>query len=313
MSRRKLFIPKEVKVDIQRHLSEKCSIALEGYLSASEEEDALTGDLGATLRINNQKVKVEDKESKSSGEWNWSINYYKFRGRGPRATENKLGADGIFELTLKVGNTVHKKSLLFQSKINWKNDPNLLNEAIKLSTWREAAFILNFTEKEYKAMDIDSVIASKGKWRDTIITQPLAIFIGTTFLDCKIGDVDLRYDAVARKLIWRNSNDQMVSTKFSIPHRISIKISAPDVNSVFKEIPVIEIHQHRMATSDEEILSLDEKRYDARELQRARNKKARIYHTDSHNLSISNLDEVLKRRMQEINAAYENLKRNFDD
>jgi hypothetical protein len=30
--------------------------------------------------------------------WTWSIDYTKFRGRGPGAAEKALGADGILEM-----------------------------------------------------------------------------------------------------------------------------------------------------------------------------------------------------------------------
>ena len=56
MQRSKLNIPEEVKLKIREHLSKSYINALEGYNSANEEEDTLTGDLGATLRIKNQKV-----------------------------------------------------------------------------------------------------------------------------------------------------------------------------------------------------------------------------------------------------------------
>ncbi|TBO44472.1 hypothetical protein [Pedobacter kyonggii] len=82
MARRTLSIPYEVKNAIKNHLKEHCEIALEGYESANEEEDTLTGDLGATLRIRNQKVEVKEAQAGNQGTWNWSINYHKFRGRG---------------------------------------------------------------------------------------------------------------------------------------------------------------------------------------------------------------------------------------
>ncbi|MCF0055386.1 hypothetical protein [Dyadobacter sp. CY356] len=312
MARRRLYIPDEVKQDIQKHLTEKYTLALEGFLSASEEEDALTGDLGATLRIKNQKVFVQNSQIEKPGEWTWSINYHKFRGRGPGATENKLGADGILELTLKIGSRVEKKSLMFQSKINWTDDPNLIKETIKLTTWREAAFILNFTSKEFEAIDIDSVIASRGKRNNTLITTPLDKYIGTTFLDCIVGDVDLKYDAVSRKLIWRTTTGQVVATKFSIPHKIAIQITAPNVTyghnlKYDQEILNDKIHDYRMDASEEEMLSLQEN-YNTWELRKARAKKALIYHSDSHSFGDALLDELMKRRMQEINAAHDKLK-----
>ncbi len=312
MSRRRLYIPEEIKKDIQKHLSNRYSTALDGFWSANEEEDALTGDLGATLRIKNQKVYVQSSQIEKPGEWTWSIDYHKLRGRGPGATENKLGADGIFELTLKVGTRVEKKSILFQSKIDWSNDPNLIKEAIKLTTWREAAFILNFTSKEFEAIDLDSVIASRGKRTDIIKPVRLDKYIGTTFLDCIVGDVDLKYDGRSRRLIWRTIEGQIVATKFSIPHKIAIQVIAPNIthghNLQFdKEIKNEDIHNYRMDASEQEVLSLDEK-YSDTELKKARKSKIQIYHPDTYNFGDALLDELLKRRAQEINTAHDNLK-----
>ena len=138
--RKKLYIPEQVKQAIQKHLDEKYPIALEGFSSANEDEDTLIGDLGATLRIKNQTVIVVNDEI--GGRWKWGIDYHKFGGRGPRAAEKQLGADGIFELIIDNGSWVQKKSLLFQSKKNWTDDTKLIEQTIKLTTWKEAAFIL---------------------------------------------------------------------------------------------------------------------------------------------------------------------------
>lgn len=315
MARRNLSIPEEVKLEIRKHISEKYKLALDGYFSANEEEDALTGDLGATLRVKNQKVMVGNNQYERPGEWTWSINYHKFRGRGLGATESKLGADGLFELTLKIGGYTEKKSLLFQSKINWKNDPNLLKETVKLTTWREAAFILNFTATEFEAIEIDTVIASRGKRPNEIITTPLDEFIGTNFLDCLVGDLDLKYNARSRILIWKARNGQIVATKFTIPERISVDIVAPETSyddhyKYDKEIKNEEIHNYRMDASENDILSLD-KIYSNKELKKAWTKQALIYHSDKHTFGDSFLDELMKSQMQEKNEAYETLKSKF--
>ncbi|MCE7060810.1 J domain-containing protein [Dyadobacter sp. CY343] len=312
MARRNLYIPEEVKLSIREHLSERCDLALDGFISASEEEDTLTGDLGASLRIKNQHVFVERSIAEIPGTWTWGINYVKFRGRGPGATENVLGADGLFELSLKVGNRIEKKSILFQSKIDWRDDPNLLKQAIKLTTWREAAFILNFTASKFEAIDLDSVIASRGKRSASIRSTNLDEYIGSNFLDCIVGDVDLGYDATSRKLIWRAKNGETVAIKFSIPQRIKIQISAPNRihgNNLNynKEIGVDEIHNYRMDASEEEILSLSEG-YSAKDIRKALATQALAYHPDKQSFSDALTENLMKRRMQEINEANELLK-----
>lgn len=312
MARTRLNIPEEVKTKIKKHLSQRYKLAVDGYFSASEDEDTLTGDLGATFRIKGQKVFVENSQIEFPGEWTWSMDYHKFRGRGANATENALGADGLFELTLKIGNRIEKKSILFQSKINWTNDPNLVKQVIKLTTWREAAFVLNFTPTEFEAIDLDSIISSRGKNGKNIGIIPLDKFIGENFLDCIVGDVDLRYDALSRKLVWRSNSGKIVATKFSVPHKIAIKIKAPNRNygnklKYDKEIKNEEIHNYRMESSEEEILSIGSN-YSKTDVRKARAAKALIYHSDLLNLEDYRLNDLIKRRMQEINRAHDLLK-----
>ncbi len=313
MARRPLNIPEEVKVKIRKHISESYKNALDGYYSANEEEDALTGDLGASLRVKNQKVNVE--RTKQSGTWTWSINYHKFRGRGPGATESLLGADGIFELSLKEGNYIQKKNLLFQSKMNWKDDPNLIQQTLKLTTWREAAFVLNFTPDVFEAIDLDTVISSRGKRIELTKTKKLDEFLGNDFLNCHVGDTDLKYDGNTRKLIWRTNKGETVATKFSIPHRIAVEVKAPTIthgNDMIydREIPHDEIYKNRMDASEEDILSLD---YNAtlKELKKARIGKALIYHSDKYNFDSDLLNEIMTMRMQEVNQAHDSLKQKF--
>lgn len=201
---------------------------------------------------------------------------------------------------------------MFQSKINWSNDSNLIKEAIKLTTWREASFILNYTSNEFEAIDIDSVIESRGVRNDKITAIPLDKYIGENFLNCLIGDLDLKYDASYRRLIWRTNSGQIVGTKFSIPHKIAVSIKAPNINygrnlQYDKEIENNEIHNFRMDASENDILSLDDN-YSINDLKKARAKKVLIYHSDTFNFGDKLLDELMNRRMQEVNVAHDILK-----
>lgn len=310
MARRNLSIPYEVKNSIKKHLKERCEIALEGYESANEEEDTLTGDLGATLRIKNQKVEVKEAKLSNQGTWNWSITYNKFRGRGPSATENVLGADGIFELTLNIGNVIEKKSIMFQSKKDWEFDPNILVQSIKLSNWREAAFVLNFTSNIYQAFDLDTVIAAKGNKPPAENSNSLETFLGRDFLDCIVGDVNLSYDSKLRKLRWLTMNEEFVVTKFSIPHKIALKITAPNTEGNDKTIQNSEVFNHRMKATPEELLSL-EYGYTEAELRKARIKAAKSFHLDTTNVKDDLLVQLHNMRMQEFNNAFDELKVKF--
>lgn len=304
--RQKIFLPEEVKNSISTHIYSSTAKAVEEYLSGNEDEDSLTGDLGATLRIKDQRVNVL--ESQVSGIWTWSITYYKFRGRGKGATENLVGADGIFELNLIWGKeNVQKKCVLFQAKNQWRDtDKSLLEQSIKLSNWREASFILNYAPNNYEAFFIDEVIKAKGSRLQIAESIPLGAFLNRYFLECLIGDVELRYDASSRKLYWKTLYGEIISTKFTLKHKFAINITPPKREDKIREIKNTEISNFRMGVDEEEILSLPPT-YTKKDVKVARKKLAQIYHTDYFN----NIDEfsktLLKRRLQEINHAYENL------
>jgi hypothetical protein len=181
-----------------------------------------------------------------------------------------------------------------------------------MTTWREAAFILNYTQNEYEAIDLDSAILSKGKRDANMKTVPLDKYIGENFLNCQVGDMDLWYDAKARVLTWRNVSNELVSMKFSIPSRISVKVIAPirKVNDFYhgKEINESELPDNRMDASAEDILSLNDG-YTSKELRSARADKARIYHLDANAQEDNSINEFLNRRMQEANMAIEELRK----
>lgn len=217
--RRRLYIPKEVIQAVAEHIKSAVPKAVEGYWSANEDEDVLTGHLGACLKIGKQKVQVTEIQTERLGEWTWSLDYFKFRGRGKNATENILGADGLFELKLNLGNRSEKKSLLFQAKKDWDNDPSLVVQCIKLSTWREAAFILNYTETAFEAFSIDTVLRAQGNKSKSYHNKALADFLGKDFLECLVGDINMSYDPKARKLRWRAMTGEVVATVFDIKHR----------------------------------------------------------------------------------------------
>ncbi len=304
--RRRLYIPPEVKESISKHFSKAIKNGIDGFLSANEDEDTMTGHLGALLRIRNQRVQVQQQEI--SGDWVWSVDYYKFRGRGPQATENILGADGLFELKLNLGGRIESKSVLFQSKLNWSSDLSLLSQCIKLSTWREAAFVLNYRSDQFQAFLIDEVIRSRGNYSGNLTFFPLEEFLGKLFLDCEVGDNDLNYNARARKLIWRTLVGEIVSVKFSIPQRLRVNVEAPRSEwgkhkNIDREITLDEIHKYRMEAKEEDILSL-KYQYTNKELKSSYKNLALTYHPDKYN-ELEELERIiLQRRMQEINDTY---------
>lgn len=306
--RRRLRIPDEVKASISKHIHTAVADAVDGYLSAREDEDTLTGHLGASLRNKKHKVDVVMDVREMGGTWAWSIDYYKFRGRGKNASESFLGADGIFELNLAWPYGTEKKSLLFQSKKEWSDvNPSLFEQCIKLSTWREAAFVLNYTPNEFQTFSLDDVIRSRGSRANAQQPEKLETFLSTNFLDCLIGDTDLVYDAVSNRLHWRAFSGEIVTTKFTVGSRVSINVEAPKRGGKLdkgghKEVPNVEIYNYRMQADEEEMLSL-RPHYTKEDVKRARTTFALAYHPDKHPEADELLKDILNRRMQEFNNA----------
>jgi hypothetical protein len=306
-----LYIPEPLQQAIAAHINEAVPRAIEGYLSAHEDEDTLTGHLGATLRTGTQTVFVQDQEL-GFGEWKWKIDYRKFRGRGPKAAESVLGADGLFELTLLRGTREETKSLLFQAKKEWKVDTALFGQAVRLTTWREAAFILNYTPKDFEAIRLDDAVSSRGSRAAVTQAVSLSHFLTNEYLPCHIGDTDVRYDAVNHRLIWRTMNDEVVTAEFSVGSRIRLDIKAPKSRPITQSQPRViyrnEIHNHRMKAKDEDVLGVSADALE-KEKKQARNQLALTYHPDRFSSDDEYLKSILSRRTQEANAAYANLKK----
>lgn len=289
------------------HIRAAVPRAVEGYWCSNEDEDVLTGHLGACLRIGSQKVRVLQTQTERPGEWTWSVDYYKFRGRGKDATEHILGADGLFELRLQLGYRTEVKSLLFQAKKDWRSDPGLVAQCIKLSTWREAAFVVNYTPAAFEAFSLDDVLRSRGVKLQDSHARTLEDFLAADFLQCLVGDTDLSYDPKTRKLIWRAASGEIVATVFEVKHRIRANVKAPPSSGrdrLDRHIPNSEIHNYRMEAHDEEILSLDAG-HSLRDLKAARKNLSLAYHPDHYCEGDELLRQILNRRMQEINGAYD--------
>ena len=305
--RRRLYIPQEVTRAMEEHIRAAIPRAVEGYWSANEDEDVLTGHLGACLKIRSEQVRVVELQSERPGNWTWSVDYFKFRGRGKNATENILGADGLFELRLQLGYRTETKSLLFQAKKDWASHADLVAQCIKLSTWREAAFVMNYTQTAFEAFSLDDVLKAGGSRPQNPDPRELGDFLARDFLECLVGDTDLSYDPRARRLIWRAVSGEIVATVFEVKHRIRVNVKAPpssDHDRVDRQIPNSQIHNFRMEASDEEILSLPSG-YSAKELKASRKALALVYHPDLYNEADDLLRQIINRRMQEVNDAYE--------
>jgi len=105
------ILPAAVYEAIEAHITDKARHAHERWSAGSDQEDTLTGDLGATFRT------LWSFPITTNGDtWSWRMTYKKFRGRGPGAFEKPSGAGGIFEVEVTLGSQMEFKGILFQAK-----------------------------------------------------------------------------------------------------------------------------------------------------------------------------------------------------
>ena len=282
----------------------------EVFESAGEDEDVVTGDFGSLIRRGPVKVSVEAPEG--GGIWTWRITYKKLRGRGPSATEKHVGADGIWEFTLDHGaNGPQRKAALFQAKMTGEAGEKLFTQAVIMSTWREAAFVVEYTPETVFAIHVDDVVAARGKAVGDTARIPFDEFIVEQFISCKIGDRDLLYDRASRRLFWRDSSDAVVVVNFSAKHKFDVNVKPPwyfdpTLPQPDKELKPDEIYEHRMMVQPHEILRVDASATKT-ELTKARRHIAQLYHPDKVGGLDDQIRAAMNRRMSEVNAAFDEM------
>jgi hypothetical protein len=301
------FLPGTVLDSIEKHAQRAVSRTLDSFESADEDEDTMTGHFGALLQTP-RAVRVPVADLEMNGTWRWSISYTKFRGRGPKATEAFTGADGILELHVSVRGEGFRKSALFQAKMHGAGRADLVEQALKLSTFREASFVIDYSQNGITTTTIDEVVKHRG------LPPPgervdFATFFRSSFAECNVGDRDVLYDGSTKTLYWRDMDDNIVEAPFSPKHRLRLTVRAPRPrrrHAPNADISVTpdKIHEHRMRARAEDILGVTAGA-SATELKTARRKLAQLYHPDRFVGVDAQLRELLNRRMAEMNAAYD--------
>jgi len=294
---RQRYIPDEVIDAIYKHINAATEKAINDFPSAEEEEDTFTGNLFGLLQIKDQRVIV--KNSDYNGIWRWSITYNKFRSKGKSSTESILGADGIIELHIENNSDDPSvKSLLFQSKLGWKNKDNkLYQQCIKMLPWRGASTIINYTETEIETFDVDEIVKLHGK--KPVKFKSIQELLGKDFLFCKIGDNDLLYNARRKILLWIDKDKNPVGVKFNIKNRLKIKIKEPKRSKFypfkkFKQLSNDEIYKHRLDSNLEK--DKINKIKTLKELSEQKVNSLHTFHPDKH----SNLLESQKITLNNI-------------
>ena len=270
----------------------------------------MTGHLGGNLTTLKRQILVS--KGDPAGMWSWSLSYTKFRGRGLGATEKKLGADGIFELVLDNQRYSQRKSMLFQSKMHDADGSRkLITQCAKLSTWREAAAVFSYGERAFEAFTLDTVLEHKGRLK-SVQGISLAQFLGNTFVDCLVGDTDLRYDAQQKLLTWTDARGLRVGTKFSVKQRFKVTVQSPVwVDSSVKSCHIIEneeIHNHRMQVNVDDLLNVSWNATTS-EKKKAKRALAMIYHPDhwsQYPLDVRNAMTARAREILEVDIPQEN-------
>jgi hypothetical protein len=273
-------------------------MATEAHASGQEDEDTLTGQFGAFLRTRRPRQVRDGRRT-----WTWSINYGKFRGRGPNATERIIGADGIIEFSLDDVEQHVKKASLFQAKTGRDTDlQRLLSQSILMTTWKEAAFVIRYAPGGYTAFDLETALKlALGLPRPP--ETPLDEFLTDSFIACTVGDSELHYEPAERILRWRDTNRQIVHTTFAIRHHFDIRVEGPGrFFYVGEPVTLDGIHDHRMEATDEEMLGVD-RNPDSKDVNRARREHSKIYHPDKYQQLDPGVQHIIDMRMKETNTA----------
>lgn len=304
MARGRFYIPQEVKDDIREHLKRALFKTVDEFDSAAEDEDVMTGHLGANLSTGSRPVYVP--QGDPPGTWTWSLRYNKFRGRGPGATEKLVGADGIFELSVDAGYGSASKSMLFQSKmLDARDDRGLVEQCAKLTTWREAAAVFSYSPAGFQAFTLDSALSTDG---DLVGARgvPLEDFLGGAFLDCVVGDTDLRYHAKPKLLTWTDTKQGRIAVRFETKHRLKIEVRHPSPLDFSLQgrniISTNDLHKHRMDFSSHDLLTDPTTSVEENE-KTARRRLAKVYHPDRWEGYPLEVRETMLSRSKEFNEA----------
>ena len=185
----------------------------------------------------------------------------------------------------------------------------LLHQCIKLTTWREAAFVMVYSEEGFFACYLDDVIRARGNISDIRRKIPLDNFLSGQFMECHIGDLELRYSPPNRMLLWRSHDDEKIATKFSVRHRVRLKIQPPNnktEDAYDRMIDPADIHKFRMMVDAEDMLGIGIER-SPKLIRKVMRELSKTYHPDLFRTLRPDLRELVEMRMKEMNQAKDRL------
>ena len=221
------FIPQEVVQNIHDWVRKAELRTIADFPQTSADEDAVVESLGTRLRCQTRLVQVALGQE-IPGLWRWSISHTRFGSKGRGAEEKIVGADVIVELDIRSSEQFRRdtKALLLQAKKQWSHDSRIFEQAAKLSTWREAAAVVNLTAAHIEAFGIDDVIAGRGR-RPTQGAVAFSTFFANHFVAGSLGDETLAFDPRRRRLQWMDMHDTLVQCSFHCRHRFTVRVSPP--------------------------------------------------------------------------------------
>jgi hypothetical protein len=214
-----------------------------------------------------------------------------------------------------------QKTALFQAKNTLKRDPNLIKQCAKMSTWREASFVISYSANGYKAYSLDDILLAQGSIAKVNNGTPLAPWIIDTFIGCRIGHPDLYYNKAERRLYWLREKlsdgepewKRRVWVDFSPKHLIHIDVTPPNWQwSSAVEITPNKIPLSRLTFTSSDLFGI-EAPFTLTQLKKRRAELFHAYHSDkSHNVS-NDIQSLLDARTREIIQAYSELSQKVVD
>lgn len=211
------LLPAPVYGAIEDHIAQRARRAQEGWEGGSDDEDTLTGELGATFRTAwSASIRI------NGDMWSWRMSYKKFRGHGPGAFEKESGADGIMQVEVTLGSKVQFKGLLFQAKKIGQLDGNLESQVKRMEEIASrGSAVFEYGPDSYRAISGHDYLAeaSSGRPRTAPQLRPLGEFLAGDFLSCNYGLRGMHYDALRGLLSVPDGSAYRVS----LAHRIMIE------------------------------------------------------------------------------------------
>jgi hypothetical protein len=195
-------IPEQVFLAIQTYLRERTAHAERGWEGGADDEDALTGDFGGSLRTPHWI------ESMQNGTlWRWQVRYKKVRGKGDGAPEKEIGADGVFQIEVHPQSRplVVYKGILFQAKKDRGSSRSDLIDQVedmeRIAPGGSAVF--EFGPEGYRGASGKVILATRRR-RPERIPHPeesLGRYLADRFLPCESGLRGMYYDFMDGTLI----------------------------------------------------------------------------------------------------------------